>query len=201
MSKSKQPLDFNCFDFPSTNIAVGKGRILVAEPLMQCKYFGRSIVLLSEQNDMGSMGFVLNNPLSFNVNEMVDALPNIRNPLFLGGPVHTNHLFYMHTLGKLVPHSVPIADGIYWGGKLEVLSHLVEEQVVTQQQVRFFSGYAGWSAGQLEAELKEKSWLVAEVNISELLSLAPDKMWEKVVANLGSNYAHWLNFPKNPQDN
>lgn len=201
MGGSNQSLGFNYFDFPSSGISPSKGRILVAEPLMQGKYFSRSIVLLSEQSRIGSMGFVLNNPLNFKVNEMVDALPNIQNPLFLGGPVHTHHLFYMHTLGEIIPNSIPIADGIYWGGKLDVLIHFIENKVVMDSQVHFFSGYAGWSAGQLEAELEEKSWLVAERNITELLSLSPDVLWKEVVTDLGADYSHWLNFPRNPMDN
>lgn len=186
------------FDFANNNIAPAKGRVLVAEPFLHGKYFARSVILLIEHHEKGSMGLVLNKPLLLHVNEMVDLLPTCKTPLFLGGPVSTDHLFYIHTLGNLIPQSYPLAENLFWGGDLQVLESLLKENIATPQQVRFFTGYAGWSKEQLEEEIQEKSWVVSLLSTEILLNTATETLWDVAVSQLGKDFSHWLHFPKNP---
>lgn len=195
--KSQQYL----FGFKSNNIAPAKGRILIAEPLLQGKHFSRSVILLTEHNDSGSMGLVLNKPLLLNVNDMVDLFPSCHSPLFLGGPVHTDHLFYIHTLGNLIPKSYPLYNNLFWGGDLNVLRQLLDQNIVNPQQVRFFTGYAGWNSSQLADEIEDKSWIVSLIDTNTIMDIDTDNLWEDAVTELGKNYRHWLNFPQNPMYN
>lgn len=188
------------FDFDN-KIALAKGRVLIAEPLLQGRHFSRSVILLTDHNKDGSMGLVLNKPLLVNVNEMVDLFPTCSSTLFMGGPVHTDHLFYIHTLGSLVPQSYPLGKNLFWGGNLDTLSKLLDEKIATPQQIRFFTGYAGWGVGQLEQEVEEKSWVVSLLSVEQIMNTPHQKLWDTAVYDLGRNYHHWLHFPESPNYN
>lgn len=185
------------FDFKN-KIAPVKGRVLISEPLLQGKHFARSVILLSEHSEKGSMGFVLNKPLSVSVSDIVEALPSCENPIFMGGPVHTDHLFYIHTLGNLVPKSYPLGENLFWGGDLNTLRKLLDEKRVSPRQVRFFTGYSGWDKGQLQQEIEEKSWIVSLLSTPTIMNADTETLWQTAVSELGKRYKHWLNFPKNP---
>ncbi len=182
-------------------IAPAKGRVLIAEPLLQGKYFARTVILLVEYNQEGSMGLVLNKPLSLNVNERVDLFPSCESPLFLGGPVHTDHLFFIHTVGNLIPQSHPIGSNLFWGGDLKTVQNLLDNKIITASQIRFFTGYAGWGKLQLTDEIEDKSWVVSLLNTETIMQQNTQDLWEIAIKELGKKYRHWLNFPQNPQFN
>lgn len=194
--RSKNLTDF--FNYKPTNISPARGRVLIAEPLLEGQHFSRSVILLTEHNKKGSMGLVLNKPLRIQVNERVDIFPTCKSPLFLGGPVDTDHLFFIHTLGKLIPESYPLGANLFWGGDLKTVQELLENGIVTESQIRFFSGYAGWSIGQLEDEIDETSWVVSLLSTETLMQTPPEKLWKTAIRELGGSYNYWLNFPENP---
>jgi len=130
--------DFNIFKIEYNKVAPQKGRILVAEPFLQDTYFKRSIVLLTEHSDDGSVGFVLNKPLDVKVKEVMADFPDINNTVSIGGPVSTNTVHYIHTLGHLIPNSVHVFDSIYWGGDFEAIKSLLNEDKISIDQIRFF---------------------------------------------------------------
>ncbi len=196
MHKENKNIDF--FNYKPTNIALAKGRILIAEPLLDGRHFSRSVILLTEHNERSSMGFVLNKPLEVLVHERVNIFPTCKSPLFLGGPVNNDHLFFIHSLGNLIPDSQPLGANLFWGGDLQTVQELLESGIVADSQIRFFTGYAGWSAGQLEQEIQEKSWLVSLPKFDTLLKTQPEELWQEAVTDLGKPYRHWLNFPENP---
>lgn len=189
------------FTIKSNDILPRKGRVLIAAPLLRGKYFSRSVVLLADHNEKGTMGFVLNKSLHLNVNEMVDLLPQCNCPLYLGGPVNTDHLFFIHSLGELIPESYALGNDLYWGGNLNVLYELLDNRVATPQHVRFFTGYAGWSSGQLAEEMEDESWLVSSLNSKTILQSNPKQLWKTAVNSLGKEYEHWHLFPMNPSLN
>ncbi len=189
------------FKYKSNNIAPTKGRVLIAEPLLQGKHFSRSVILLTEHDGNGSMGFVLNKPLLLNVNDLVDVFPTCKSPLFLGGPVNTDHLFFIHTVGHLIPHSRPLGANLFFSGDFLSVRKLLENELITPQQIRFFSGYAGWGLGQLQDEIEEKSWIVSLLSTETIMKTNTENLWQIAVSELGNSYRHWLNFPKNPQHN
>ncbi|MBZ0243112.1 MAG: YqgE/AlgH family protein, partial [Bacteroidales bacterium] len=106
----------------SNTLTATKGKVLLSEPLMADFYFGRSVVLLVEhEENEGSFGLIMNKKVDKSLNEIVQDFPRFEAPVFLGGPVQTNQLFYLHTLGDLIPNSLQVMDGLYWGGDMEVL--------------------------------------------------------------------------------
>lgn len=181
----------------SNTLTATKGKVLLSEPLMADFYFGRAVVLLVEhEENEGSFGLIMNKKVDKSLNEIVQDFPRFESPVFLGGPVQTNQLFYLHTLGDLIPNSLRVMDGLYWGGDMEVLQSMIETGVVNNTQVRFFLGYAGWETKQLTDELKRNSWLVSDASVSALFSTKSQLMWRHFVRRMGTNYEKWLKLPE-----
>lgn len=176
-----------------------KGRILISEPTLKDFYFSRSIVLLIEHSeDNGTFGLIINRPVHLKLNEVVKDFPNNEFPLFLGGPVHPDRLFYLHTLGDSLPGSMHVFGNVYWGGDIKKLMELIDLKVITPDQVKFFIGYSGWENGQLDREMGEKSWIVSQANERMALSSTPENMWRSTLRKMGNDYAIWSNYPADP---
>lgn len=178
-----------------------KGRILISEPFLMDNYFKRSIVFITEHNSEGTVGFVLNKPINMKVNEIMTDLPTVNTIVSLGGPVQTNTLHYIHMLGDIIPGSIKVLDNIYWGGEFDVIKRLLESGSLTSENIRFFLGYSGWQANQLEDELNDNAWVVADIHPDEVMSKMNKVYWNKTLNRLGKKFQMWSNFPENPQMN
>ncbi len=191
-------LDFNLFKIEYNKVAPKKGRILLAEPFLQDNYFKRSIVLLTEHSNEGAVGFVLNKPIDVKVNEVMEGFPFFDSDVCIGGPVSTNTVHYIHTLGDIIPNAVHVVDNIYWGGDFDFVKNLIKEGELNGDQIRFFLGYSGWHAGQLENELEQNSWLITEIHSSLIMKNSNSNVWKSTLSQLGEKYKIWSDFPENP---
>ncbi len=185
----------------TNNIKPARGRILLSEPLMGDYFFGRSVVLLAEHNEEGSFGAILNKPVSANFNDVVKGFPEFDAPMYLGGPVDTENLFYIHTKGDQLGDSLEIINGLYWGGDLEALKEMMLLKAISPEDIRFFIGYSGWTANQLDSELKKNSWIIAKATKEYVMDIKPVTMWETLVNKMGEKYRYWKNFPIDPAAN
>jgi putative transcriptional regulator len=182
------------------------GRILISEPFLKDFYFKRSIVLLAEHNKDGTFGLVLNHTTNLRLTEVLSSVEFIipeefDNNIYIGGPVKTDSLFFIHTRNDIISNSLKIIEGIYWGGDINELVRLMKEKTIKPDEIRFYAGYSGWEPNQLERELLEHSWVVAKTNAKFLLNNSPDILWQKAVLNLGDDYKDWINYPIDPQMN
>ncbi len=179
----------------------GKGRLLISEPYLPDPNFERTIILLCENNEEGSFGFVLNKPSLATVSEVMDDIKDYNTPAMVGGPVQQDTLHYLHRHADL-EDAVEICPGVFWGGNFERLLFLLETRQMAHQDVLFFLGYSGWSAGQLEAELEQDSWIVSEhVNEDLVFNTPPDAMWKKTLKVMGGRFSVYSNYPKDPRLN
>lgn len=194
-------LDFDIFKVQKPGLKPSKGRVLIAEPFLQGPYFNRSIVFLTEHGENGAVGFVLNKSSELYPDEVIEDLFNFKGELYVGGPVSSNTLHFIHSLGDKVPDSVQITENLYWGGDFEVIKDLVNTGLADYKQVKFFAGYSGWSPGQLEGEIEENSWIVAEVDDALIMDDDIDHTWKHAMEGLGEEFKAWTNFPENPTYN
>ncbi len=174
------------------------GRILISEPFLSDTYFKRSVVFLTEHSDEGSVGFVLNKPVDLRIQDVIHDFPAIEAGISIGGPVNTNTVHFIHTLGDLLPESVHVTGSVYWGGDFETLKTLIAAGKVDKQQVRFFLGYSGWAPGQLEGEIKDNAWLVGEIDSKMIMESDQTSFWNDVLKQMKNRYQVWANFPENP---
>ena len=173
------------------------GNILIAEPFLQGKYFSRSVIFMVEHDEKGSIGFVLNKPMAYTTSDLVTELAGLEYPVYIGGPVEQNQLYYPHNHAE-VEDALQIVPGIYWGGDFSKLTRLLQEGKIQPGEVRFFAGYSGWDAGQLDRELDENSWMVGDITPARFFEIPNDNLWEASMSGLGGRYRIWANFPKDP---
>ena len=190
-------LDIDFFEIKNDKKA-SKGRILISEPFLRDSYFKRSVVFLTEHTSEGSVGFVLNKPIELNIQDVLEGFPDIGSGFSLGGPVNTNTVHYLHTLGDLIPESVAVKDSIFWGGNFEAIRDLLLKKKIKSDEIRFFLGYSGWTANQLEKELNENAWLVAEIDSNSIMKGIHPDFWKEVLKSMENKYKVWVNFPENP---
>lgn len=193
-------LNLDIFRIRTNNLSPRKGRILIAEPFLPGEYFNRAIILLVDHGQAGTVGFILNKPVDFKVDGFQNEFPGLTTTLGLGGPVSTDSLYYIHTLGDRLTGSLHIDRDLYWGGNYDQLKELINQKQVGADQVRFFLGYSGWGQGQLQEELDEDSWLVSDISPARVMK-ADEKLWIEMVKQLGGKYSIWENFPENPSMN
>ena len=179
----------------------GKGKILISEPFLPDTFFNRSIVYLTDHSSQGSVGFILNKKLDLQVSAAIEGFEGWDENLSLGGPVAPDTLHYLHNLGDLIPKSVLVQGNIFWGGDIDSIRELIKTRKINKSQIRFFLGYSGWSAGQLERELKENSWVIAKVNSNIVLNNGGDDIWKKVLRGFKNKYKMWADFPDSPEMN
>lgn len=185
-----------------TSLKPTKGYLLVAEPsIIGDASFNRSVVLIAEENESGFIGFILNKPLEYSIQ---DLIPSINSPMivFNGGPVEQDNMYFIHKVPDLIPNSIEIANGIYWGGDFETVSSLLENNLIFENDIRFFLGYSGWDANQLEDELALNSWVVVKNNYEqEIFSKDNATFWKEKMREFGGDYLLWSNAPENPNFN
>jgi len=189
----------NIFEMESTEIK--KGKLLIAEPsILNDKSFNRTVILLSEHNDEGSIGFIMNKPSNYILS---DLLPDIASDLtiYKGGPVSKENLYFVHRVPQLIPESIKIADGIFWGGDFEVVQELLLNNNLKKDDIRFFLGYSGWSKDQLQDELETTSWMVIENQNQNIFEISDTSFWKDQLMKLGGEYRIWANAPENPSLN
>ncbi|AZQ44449.1 YqgE/AlgH family protein [Nonlabens ponticola] len=179
-----------------------KGKLLVAEPsIIGDESFSRSVVLLTEFNQEGIVGFIVNKPLDYTLSELLPEV-DCDFEVYNGGPVSTDNLYFLHTVPDLIPGSHHIQDGIFWGGDFKTVSQLINDNKLDHNDIKFFLGYTGWASLQLEQELKLKSWVVIDNEDHE--NILSDKMhdiWKVKMRDLGDGYEIWSNAPENPAYN
>ena len=194
-------LNTNIFRIETNHVEPKQGNILIAEPFLAGSYFNRSIIILVQCSDKGAVGFILNKKVDYPVEDLFVDFPDFDSEIHIGGPVGTDSIYFIHTLGETIPETIHIKDGLYWGGDFDTLKALIKLGVVGPTEVRFFLGYSGWDAGQLEEEINENSWLVADMSQNDLMTVDEREMWVESVRSLGGKYSMWENYPENPSLN
>lgn len=189
------------FNFSNTNTPK-PGRVLVSEPFLNDAFFSRAVILLCDHSSEGSFGFVLNNFMEAGLKDLIPSFPDVDIRISIGGPVDERNLYFIHSLGVRVENSQEIEGGLFIGGKFEDVKNLLIEDKDNAKYFRFFIGYSGWDIGQLEEELKEKSWIVLkDLSKEALLDAHNDDLWKDLMAKMGGKFEVMSNFPKNPSDN
>ena len=177
------------------------GRLLISEPFLHDDYFRRAVVLIAEHNEKGTVGFILNKPLDILVTEAIPDFPEYDKVAFFGGPVQRDQLYFVHTAGEKIEGSFPIGKDLFWLGDFDIVKQKIEDKEITSKEIRFFIGYAGWEPGQLEKELKEKSWFVSKCDNDLIFNVDSSMMWTEAVKKMGDAFAPMANFPEDPSMN
>lgn len=178
-----------------------RGSFIIANPRLQDPNFSRTVVLICEYNEDGAFGLVINRATNISISEVLknnSKAAGNKNSVFSGGPVQTNHLLYLHSNNTQSKNSKKICGDVYLGGDIDHLNYLLSNEGSSDGLYRLYLGSAGWAAGQLDEELKIKSWIICSASESFVFCPEPEKVWQKVLRSLGGRYAMLASYPKDP---
>ncbi|NOZ45413.1 MAG: YqgE/AlgH family protein [Chlorobi bacterium] len=197
-------LDLDIFKIDSSQFVIEKGKVLISEPFTRDFYFKRSVVLLAEHNEEGTVGFILNKSVEIPVNEVLKNFPEFNSRLSIGGPVKPDTIYYIHTIGNILPNSLHVFDNLYWGGDFTELKEIIKAGIVKPEQIKFFVGYSGWNPKQLDNEISESFWLVSKLSVESIMTnfnYNQNDFWRQSIKSFGNKYQLWTTFPENPDLN
>lgn len=177
-----------------------KGSLLIAEPFLGDANFERTVVFLCEHNERGTFGLVLNQSTNLCLNDVLTTPVATNLPLYVGGPVEQNTLHFIHRL-PFVEEAIEVSTGLYWSGDYEQIVSLLNIGKITEQDIRFFIGYSGWSAGQLNDELRHNSWVVTNSDADLIFDIPSDQLWRGVLRRMGGEYRVKSHYPTDPRLN
>ena len=179
---------------------IKKGNLLLAKPLMMGDSFSRSVVFLTEHNQEGSIGFILNHPIQLWLNDLFSEIEH-EIPIYNGGPVGVNNLYFIHKKPELIDGSHEVVENIYWGGDFQQVKLHLDKGYLSRDEIRFFIGYSGWGNRQLEKELANNSWIMMEERQFNLFDDHKENLWSHQMKQLGGKHLLWANAPNDPSFN
>lgn len=199
----------NNFESVIFNIDINKrqpqpGTLLVAEPFLREQYFNHAVIcLIDYEKGKGSMGIVLNRITNYTLNSILDRITVKHDiPVFCGGPMSCDRLYFLHTLDGIIPDSREIRPGLHIGGNFEAMLDYINSGYPIEGKIRFFIGYSGWDIGQLDDELRKNVWAVTDIHDnSSLLTGKENQYWHNHVRTMGDDYRGWLFHPLSPTMN
>jgi len=178
-----------------------KGQFILDQGKLQGSFFHRTVILVCQHDSEGAFGLVLNRAAPNKVGDALGAnLPDrIKDqPLFLGGPVQPQALSYLHK-GNFV-HDANVFANLSLGHSLDTLLDLAES-FSPDQQLKIFAGYAGWSAGQLDDEMKRDTWMTHPASLELVFDPKPEKLWQAILRQKGFKYRLIAEGPDDPSWN
>ena len=195
------------FNLDDEQLVPVRGSLLVAKPTVADPIFRSSVVLMIEHDKQGSMGLMISNYQGWTLKHQLADVDCERGiPVFLGGPVGMDQLFYLHTLGpEVIPDALSLGGGLYLGGDFDVMQDYLRHRRPDdgiEGCIKFCLGYSGWEAGQLQQEIDRHDWAVVDaLPLATIMSDQCDNIWHEAVAQFGDRYRLWLNWPIDPSFN
>lgn len=162
-----------------------QGMFLLDSGQLGGSFFQRTVILVCRHDAEGAFGLVLNRDTGNHVGEMIVAdLPEKvkESPLFLGGPVQPTALSFLHT-DQFIPHA-DVLPNLSLGHSLDELMEIGDSFSATKK-VKLFAGYSGWGPGQLESEIKNRSWLIFPATIELVFETPASQLWPKILKKKG----------------
>lgn len=190
------------FNYSENKSEPQKGDLLISEPFLNDPNFVRTVILLCEHNQDGTLGFVLNKPASVVLSQLLQDVENREDNVYIGGPVQQNTLQFIHRQPDLIEGGIEINPGLFWGGNFDQMLTMLDSNLIDEKDIKFFVGYSGWAQGQLRAELELNSWIIyRNVGVNQVFDTNVDTLWKEVLNAMGGKYRIISNFPADPRLN
>jgi len=161
-------------------LSLQPGSILISAPLLDDPNFEKVVIFIAEHNEKGALGFVVNQLFSRRFNELIEFRHCAAFPLFEGGPVETESLYFIHQRPDLIENSLPVVGAVCLGGNFKQAVAYMNDASLAETEIKLFIGYCGWDDQQLEEEIAEGSWLLADATVEIIFFVDTDILWEEL---------------------
>ncbi len=176
-------------------LETGRAFLLVAAPGMVDSNFSATVVLAMRPDDGGPLGLILNRPTTLELRSLYPEKAELADRpdlVFLGGPVQPDALLFAFRSASKPARGLHVAEDIYVSGFSETFGEILQHPQNAPEQ-RFFSGYAGWAAGQLEAEIAQGGWYVLPFDASVLFEMNPLTLYQRLLERAAAPRIEALN--------
>lgn len=172
------------------------GNILISGPFIEDPTFSRSVILIAEHNEHGSIGYVLNQKTDYALNMLTEGIDIANQNAYQGGLVELNSLHFIHTYDHLTG-ATQVMPNVHWGEDFDEVCSGIQNKVLKLQEFKFFVGYSGWAPGQLAHELKYHSWITGSLDADLIFNLNIDDehLWKIALRTKGGSEALLANAP------
>ncbi len=163
---------------------------MIAGKCLRDPNFFKTVVLIVDHSEEGSVGLVVNQPTGVNISDALGEhmeVPETPEVVHVGGPVSSTSLFILHNSQLLDPDAAKVASGIYFGSHPSVFEEAVTETIAEQDSgkmkklaFRVFCGCAGWGPFQLESELTRADWMLLPATEDDVFRRNPHEMWDEL---------------------
>ena len=168
------------------------GTILISKPFIEDSRFSKTIILITEHNSKGTMGFVINKHTTKIISDVLNR--NINHIIKNGGPVQLDNLEFIHTKPDIIQGGIPIYDHYYLGGDIEQTFEYIQSNKINKDDISFFLGYAGWEVDQLNQEIVDGSWVIYK---GEIDIFSSELSWSKILIETDKEHEIWAHAPAN----
>jgi putative transcriptional regulator len=170
---------------PAPNVSPGTERpmFLVARRSMGDPRFRETVLFLVKHSEEGTLGLVVNRPTQLLLAQVAPdlrAVQETNHAVFLGGPVNPDLIVFLALSRKPLPAAEHLTDNLYFGVARETLEALLAQRTPASE-LRVFAGYAGWSPGQLEAEMTHGDWLLVPADVDRIFAKNPESLWQNLI--------------------
>ncbi|WP_262151674.1 YqgE/AlgH family protein [Chryseobacterium foetidum] len=172
-----------------------KGKILISTPDISGDIFSRSVVLIIDHDQNGSFGLILNKKNS-KISTRFKSLFEFKIDVYDGGPVENDKVFFIIKGEKITDSYSEINSEFYLTENVEEVINAVMTNRLSVNDLKIFSGYSGWMAGQLEDEISRKVWTVVDVYNLDYTLPNDQTLWKSIMQNLGGEFLLWANSPE-----
>jgi len=138
------------------------GIFIKSTSLLDDTVFEKSVIFVTEYNEKGAMGFIINKEFPRKLNDLEEFKHIIPFPIHLGGPVDQEHLYFVHQRLDLIEGGVPVTDNIFLGGDFKSAVKKIDNNILSEKDIKIFIGYCGWDYLELDEEIAEGSWVILE---------------------------------------
>jgi putative transcriptional regulator len=156
------------------------GNIIISTDLLNGTEFEKVAIVITEHNEKGTIGYVFNQLFPRKFNELEEFKHSIPVPLYAGGPVQTDMLYFMHCRPDLIAEGGQVADNVYMGGDFKKAVQLLNSGELPVDDVRLYIGYCGWDVNELDDEIAEGSWQLTNASVDLVFSISNESTWEEL---------------------
>ena len=159
------------------------GTILISTALLNDTNFEKVVIVITEHNEKGTIGYIINQQFGRRFNELEEFKHSLPIPLYIGGPSQMENIYFMHRKPSFIEGGELIGSNVYMNGDFKTAVQLVNSGTLAVNDIKLFIGYCGWDVQQLEEEIAEGSWLITTASADLVFSVGINTIWNELFAN------------------